>query len=660
MFLGELLNNLRKAIKVLRIDGFTPLVRIIIDRSKIYLNLKFNKYVKKSGFSNKEFKVRYGLIIFTNVPYDDIGGGQRSAQLSRAAIRVGMDVLYVYAYPKYDFSKRRNVVSRVSVPHLTHKHINELTARQFLGSIRGDSVVVFEMPHPLFVGYLEICRNRGVRTVFELIDDWSTSLGGDWYQEEVLKVYKSQAEVVTGTSQVLVDGLREMGRADAIYLPNGANEYIFDQNKIYRRPTDVPEKPIALYMGSLYGEWFGWEYVREAAERNPEIGFCLIGSKPVRVPVVLPKNVHFLGEKGIEELPGYLQAADFCLLPFKPGRLSDAVSPIKAFEYRFMGKAIVSTDLAEVRGVPNVYIARNEAEFAGLCGRLQGQSGQGGKSRSDMDEFISRNSWYSRLQKVMDVQGRHNVSVIILIHNNRDIIGRCIGSLLENCSSYISDVVVVDNASEDRGGEYVERSFEQVRVVRNAKNGCSSGRNLGVRNSQGKYVAFFDSDQWFTSGWGFEEALKILEMHAEIGAVGWSGGWFFLHEENLVGPVVDYFPYRARNADIILKGFRIDIAYLSTAGLFLPRTIFEAIGGFDEAYDPTSFEDTDLSLMVKKLGFEIAYRDLTGIQHERHQTTRAHEKSTKYRELFSKNSEYFLNKWKNYRHFFLEKNKWMF
>ena len=173
-------------------------------------------------------------------------------------------------------------------------------------------------------------------------------------------------------------------------------------------------------------------------------------------------------------------------------------------------------------------------------------------------------------------------------------------------------------------------------------------------------MVFFDSDQWFTSGFCFTEALNILETYADIGAVGWGGGWFTLDGEDLVGPVVDYFPNRARNAEMSIKGFRTDVPYLSTAGLFVPRTIFEAAGGFDTAYDPTSFEDTDLSFAIKKLGFKIAYRDLTGIRHEAHQTTKSHEKSPKYREVFSRNSQYFTNKWSDYRQFFSEKKKWMF
>jgi hypothetical protein len=198
------------------------------------------------------------------------------------------------------------------------------------------------------------------------------------------------------------------------------------------------------------------------------------------LPIDLSENVHLLGEKKIEELPAYLGAAEFCLLPFKPGQLSDSVSPIKVFEYLFMLKPVVSTGMQEVAGYPAVFPAENEAEFARLCQDVMDQT----IDIFQISEFISQNSWFSRLHTVMGMGGEHNVSAIILIHNNREIIGRCIQSLLENCSSYLADVIVVDNAAKTAGviysgdisiGSGADRSI----------NGCSSGRNLGVKHSMG-------------------------------------------------------------------------------------------------------------------------------------------------------------------------------
>jgi hypothetical protein len=88
--------------------------------------------------------------------------------------------------------------------------------------------------------------------------------------------------------------------------------------------------------------------------------------------------------------------------------------------------------------------------------------------------------------------------------------------------------------------------------------------------------------------------LAILKVHPEIGAVGWAAGWLDLRAGQLHGSIADYYPRRGVNAKAAIHGYRTDITYLGTGGLFLSRSVFEATGGFDTAYDPTSFEDTDL------------------------------------------------------------------
>jgi GT2 family glycosyltransferase len=175
-----------------------------------------------------------------------------------------------------------------------------------------------------------------------------------------------------------------------------------------------------------------------------------------------------------------------------------------------------------------------------------------------------------------------------------------------------------------------------------------------VEKSSGEILAFFDSDQWFTSSAGFEEALAVLDSNASIGAIGWGAGWFDSSRDDLGGTIVDYCENRAMNAAAVECGFRSDVGYLATSGLFVPRAVFDATHGFDTTYDPTCFEDTDLSFQIKRLGFRLCYRDLTGIRHQPHQTTKAGSGLQRYRELFRRNAEYFKEKWKEFPEMFDE------
>lgn len=58
---------------------------------------------------------------------------------------------------------------------------------------------------------------------------------------------------------------------------------------------------------------------------------------------VLP-NVHFLGPKSSQDIPGYINQFDVCLLPYIKGEVSSYYSsPLKFFEYLAVGKPVVST-----------------------------------------------------------------------------------------------------------------------------------------------------------------------------------------------------------------------------------------------------------------------------------------------------------------------------
>ena len=89
---------------------------------------------------------------------------------------------------------------------------------------------------------------------------------------------------------------------------------------------------------------------------------------------------------------------------------------------------------------------------------------------------------------------------------------------------------------------------------------------------------------------------------------------------------------------------RKDIGYLATCGFIMKKKLFNEVKGFDEAYDPTCYEDTDLALKVRNSGLEIYYSPYLGVGHIPHQTTKAG--SSKHDELILEKGNYFVQKWK--------------
>ena len=246
---------------------------------------------------------------------------------------------------------------------------------------------------------------------------------------------------------------------------------------------------------------------------------------------------------------------------------------------------------------------------------------------------------------------RPTVSIIVLCHNNRDIIESCVESLVEQRGRLDYEILIVDNASEDGSWEWLrERAGRgDIEVRQNERNGCSSGRNLGVAQTTGEIIVFLDSDQRaLHPGW-LDPALAILGSDRQIGAVSWNAGWFRAGTGG--GPIVDDLPGRGMSGPHAEACFRTDIAFLATSGFACPRAVFARTEGFDEFLDPTCFEDTDLSFQIKELGYELAYCPHLAIDHRPHATTGA---LGDYSELYKRNEKYFLEKWSHRPGYFFD------
>ena len=89
--------------------------------------------------------------------------------------------------------------------------------------------------------------------------------------------------------------------------------------------------------------------------------------------------------------------------------------------------------------------------------------------------------------------------------------------------------------------------------------------------------------------------------------------------------------------------YRKDVGYLATCGFIMKRSTFNQIGGFDTYYDPTCYEDTDLSVSIRNMGLETVYSTYLGVAHIRHQTTKSG--SEAHLKLLMQKGEYFRKKW---------------
>jgi glycosyltransferase involved in cell wall biosynthesis len=110
-----------------------------------------------------------------------------------------------------------------------------------------------------------------------------------------------------------------------------------------------------------------------------------------------------------------------------------------------------------------------------------------------------------------------HVSVIIPTYNRATYISRAVESVLSQ--SYRDfEVIVVDDGSCDNTKQVVQAYGDRIRYVFQSNAGPGAARNLGIRVSEGMYLAFLDSDDtWMPEFLG--KTVEALDAHPEVDVV---------------------------------------------------------------------------------------------------------------------------------------------
>ena len=104
------------------------------------------------------------------------------------------------------------------------------------------------------------------------------------------------------------------------------------------------------------------------------------------------------------------------------------------------------------------------------------------------------------------------VSVIVPVYKAEKYLHKCVDSLLAQTMTDF-EVLLINDGSPDRSGaicdEYAAKD-SRIRVFHKENGGVSSARNLGILESQGKYITFVDSDDWLSPCYLADFELDIV------------------------------------------------------------------------------------------------------------------------------------------------------
>ncbi len=221
------------------------------------------------------------------------------------------------------------------------------------------------------------------------------------------------------------------------------------------------------------------------------------------------------------------------------------------------------------------------------------------------------------------------LSIVILNYNVRYFLELCIKSVEAAIAHIDAEIIVVDNNSKDTSCDMVKRMFPNVKLIENTINsGFSKGNNIGVAQAKGEYLCILNPDTVVAED-TFEKLLAYHETLETPGAIGCKlidGAGRFLPEskrnvpyvkaalKKLIGDASEYYANHlkeneAGKTDVLVGAF-----------MFLKKTVYDEVGGFDEDYFMYG-EDIDLSYKILKAGYQNYYLGTTSVIHFKGEST---------------------------------------
>lgn len=189
------------------------------------------------------------------------------------------------------------------------------------------------------------------------------------------------------------------------------------------------------------------------------------------------------------------------------------------------------------------------------------------------------------------------------------------------------EVIVVDNASLQDEASLIQKRYPQVKIIRSEKNlGFAGGNNLGIQESDGKYLFLVNNDTVFED-FNVQALIDRLESSPLIGMICPKIRFTWGNKPIQYAGYTPLSRITIRNRSI---GFgeedhgQYDIAhptpYAHGAAMLVKRAIIEKVGYMPEDYF-LYYEELDWSMMLKRAGYEIWYDPSCTIYHKESQST---------------------------------------
>ena len=203
------------------------------------------------------------------------------------------------------------------------------------------------------------------------------------------------------------------------------------------------------------------------------------------------------------------------------------------------------------------------------------------------------------------------VSIIIVNYNGKELLQKCLDSLLKvNYDNF--EIILVDNNSTDGSVEFITKNYPSLIIIKlDSNKGFAEPNNVAAKISKGKYLLFLNNDTVVTPNFIFE-MVKVMETDKKI-AICQS---LLLKPDGSVDSSGDFIDHLGvvYNSKTEIDEIR-EVSSARGASMLVRSDIFEKLDGFDQKFFVT-FEDVDLCWRSWILGYRVLIIPTSIVYHE--------------------------------------------
>ena len=274
--------------------------------------------------------------------------------------------------------------------------------------------------------------------------------------------------------------------------------------------------------------------------------------------------------------------------------------------------------------------------------------------RQGVEGTVSHTKDLGFYQVEYPVQGTPLVSVLIPNKDQKDTLKQCLDSVFSKTTYCNYEVIIIENNSQEKETwEYYEelKKRDNVKIVIwESGFNYSAINNFGEKSASGEYLLFLNNDVEVINPHWIEEMLGNCQRK-EVGIVG---AKLYYPDDTIqhagtiigIGGIAGHaflnMP-RSRSGYLHKASLQMNLSAVTAACMMMKRTVFESLGGFEEALT-VAFNDVDLCLRCVRAGYLVVYNPKVELYHYESKSRGSEDSEDKVRR-FQQEMEFMRTRW---------------